>query len=645
MNYSEKQHTSDLLVLGATPGGIMTAIAAARMGRKVHLVEYHGHPGGMTASGLGKSDIENRNAIAGLFQEFIDRVKSFYLSRYGPDSEQVKLCRDGYYYEPSVAEMIFKDMLAEQPSIQVFYHYAIQNAEAHDGHITSVTFLNRNTVANEFFVAEVFADASYEGDLYAMAGADFRLGREGREDFGESLAGHIFYDYHQHQILDDSSGKGDHRIPAYTYRLCLTDDPENGVALDQPPADYQRETFLPYLDDLKEGRLGPPAVFKEGHGYYPDHFDTLLRAFSFTEIPNRKFDVNINPRPLAFPFPEENYTYPTGDWQEREKVSERHRNVCLGLLYFVQHDEAVPEAHRKMARQYFLPKDEFTDNGHFPWQLYVREARRLHGQYTLTENNVNSIGNAARNTIFKDSIISGEFPIDSFPLSRQKGKDKIALEGYIGMREIKPYQVPLRIMLPLNIVNLIVPVAASTSHIAYSTIRMEPLWMGMGHAAGLAAHLALESKERFHHMNVAKLQKQLMEQGQVISYFDDLEKNDAAREAIQYWACHGFFKQYQCRPRDECRVTEVRPWLEIFIQNVNESESDPLVFVSEKLEGGSETDQTLSIAAFLDVIALVKPEFMDRLNTDQSWLYNKKDFDEMIMRGEVCMALYRLVCG
>ncbi|MCC5932334.1 MAG: FAD-dependent oxidoreductase [Cyclobacteriaceae bacterium] len=644
MKLSNIQHKADLLVLSATPGGIMTAIAAARMGRKVHLAEYHAHPGGMTSSGLGKSDIENRNAIAGLFQEFIDRVKSHYLLQYGPDSIQVDQCKDGYYYEPSVAEKVFTDMMAEEASIQVFYKYAIQNVNYREGKIESVDFLNRNTGDFETFIADAFADASYEGDLYALAGESFRLGREGKEDFGESLAGHIFYDYHRHRILEGSTGKGDHRIPAYTYRLCLTDDPSNGVALEHPPSDYQRETFLPYLDDLKEGRLGPPAVFKEGHGYYPDHFNTLLRAFSFTEIPNRKFDVNINPRPLAFPFPEENYTYPTADWQERERVAERHRNLCLGLLYFVQNDEAVPEAHRKMAGKYFLPKDEFTDNGHFPWQLYVREARRLHGQYTLTENDVSGSGIDERNTIFEDSIISGEFPIDSFPLSREVNTNKIALEGYIGMREIKPYQVPLRIMLPQFIENLIVPVAASTSHIAYSTIRMEPLWMGMGQAAGLAAHLVLESKERFHNMNVAKLQRLLLEQGQVIAYFDDLKKDDPAWEAIQYWACRGFFKQYHCRPKDLCLVSVAHRWLEIFdssIHQIPDSIPSEEQAIETKIDNSS--SEELGIAPFLDSIEKMSPEFRERLIKDPSWLYEERGHDQMIMHGEVCMALYRLV--
>src|SRR5690606_7048690 len=146
--------------------------------------------------------------------------------------------------------------------------------------------------------------------------------------------------------------------------------------------------YTPYFDDLKEGRLSAPAEFHEGWGYYPEHFDTLVRALSVTDLPNSKVDANINPRPLAFPFPEENIGYIEGDMATRQRICDRHRDLALGLIWFLQNDDEVPEAHRKIAQAYHLPLDEFQDNHHFPFQLYVREGRRLKGEYTLTQHDV-----------------------------------------------------------------------------------------------------------------------------------------------------------------------------------------------------------------------------------------------------------------
>ncbi|MFA7473734.1 MAG: FAD-dependent oxidoreductase, partial [Spirosomataceae bacterium] len=459
---------TEVLVAGGTPGGIMAAIAAARAGAKVTLVEYHHHIGGLSTSGLGKSDIENKDAIAGLFKEFTKRVLNWYVNKYGADSENVRKCREGYYYEPSVAEEVFNDMIAEEPNITLLTGFQIEQAVANSGKVSEVTFRNRETGENQTWKAKAFVDATYEGDLYALAGAAYRLGRESKEDFNEPHAGRIFFDYNDNVFLEGSTGEGDHRIPAYTYRLCLTDDPTNSYIMKEPPKGYRRENYLAYFKDLEEGRLSGPKVFKEGHGYYKAHFDTMVRVFSFAEIPNGKYDVNTNPRPLGFPFPEENFNYVEASWEQREKVFQRHRELALGLLYFIQNDPEVPEDHRKLANQYHLPLDEFSDNEHFPYQLYVREARRLKGVYTLTENDLTLKEGEGRTTIFEDSIIAGEFPIDSFPCSKEPSPDKKVLEGYIGMLPIPAYQLPYRVLIPETLDGVIVPVAASTTHVAYS---------------------------------------------------------------------------------------------------------------------------------------------------------------------------------
>lgn len=513
---------NDVVVVGGTPGGIASALAAARAGRSVTLVEYNHHVGGMMTSGLGKSDIENRAMIRGLFAEFISKIHQHYVKTYGADHENVKLCRDGYYFEPSVAESVFESMLRAEPNIRVMKGWRLSKAQTVDGRLTNITIVNRKSGDTREVSGRIFIDASYEGDLYAAAGAKYRLGRESRKEFDEPHAGVVYFDYQEKKFLEGTTGEADDRLPAYTYRLCLTTDPKNAHRLTEAPPDYDRKNYVGYFDDLKAGRLAGPKTFKPGRGYNPAHFDTLVRALSVTVIPNRKTDVNINPRPLGFPFVEENRGYVEGDEKARQRIRDRHRNLTLGLLWFLQNDPEVPEAHRKLANEMHLPKDEFTDNGHFPFQLYVREARRLVGEYTLTEHDITGDGKDDRKSPRRhaDCIAVGEFPIDSFPCRKRQPSDTIVLEGYLGMLDhiTRPYEIPYRIMIPEKLDGVIVPVAASTTHVGFSSIRMEPTWMALGQAAGTAAHLAIERDVAPRNVPIAKLQQLLRKQGQVLQH-------------------------------------------------------------------------------------------------------------------------------
>lgn len=638
---SDREEVLDIVVVGATPAGIMAAIAAARLGSSVTLVEYHGHIGGMSTSGLGKSDIENKNAIAGLFKEFTERIRAYYVDKYGEASENVVKCKDGYYYEPSVAEQVFNDMVRSEKNIQLFVNFQLESANVEDDTISEVHFKSRKSNEKLILKGRTFVDATYEGDVFALAGAAYALGREGRDEFDEEHAGELFFDYSEKKILEGSTGKGDKGLPAYTYRLCLTDDPRNSHVLTSPPDDYDRTRYTGYFLDLKEGRLSGPKVIPEGHGYYAAHFDTLVRAFSFAEIPNRKYDVNINPRPLAFPFPEENQGYVEADWKRREQFFKHHKNLVLGLLYFLQNDSEVPEAHRKLANQYHLPKDEFTDNGHFPWQLYVREARRLKGKYVLTENDARKIIDGTRNTIFNDSIIAGEFPIDSFPVTKRPSVDRKVLEGYIGLLPISPYQIPYRILIPEKIKGLIVPVAASTTHVAYSTLRMEPLWMGLGQVAGTAAALALRGKTDIQNLSIDTLQLHLQEYNQILTYFEDVPIDDKAFKSVQFFGTKGFFESYQADCKAELSLSQWKAWHELFLQSVRIK--SPMA----TLDNGGETVRILdfknSMTEIIDQVAIeiddADREEMTRLN---HFLYEIRDENMPILRGEACMGYYAL---
>ncbi len=551
----------DVVVYGGTPGGVAAAIAAARQGRSVALIEYHKHLGGMTASGLGKSDIETREAIGGMFREFTGKVYEHYVEHYGAQSENARLSRQGYYYEPSVAQRVIDRMVAAEGKIAVFLHHRLREVRKEGNRVAAIRVSDRATNAVTEFRGRIFIDGTYEGDLYAAAGARYRLGRESRAEFNELHAGVVYQDYETRTFLAGTTGEGDKRIPAYTYRLCLTTDAANSLVLTAPPPGYDRAHYLGYLDDWKQGRFAPPKEMKDGVGYFAPTFNTVVRALSIAELPNRKTDVNMNPRPLGFPFAEENYAYPEADWERREKISARLRHLTLGLLYFLQNDEAIPAPHRALARRYHLAKDEFTGNGHFPWQLYVREARRLVGLYTLSENDTIVGPELGRTRIHADSVAAGEFPVDSFPVRKREPGHNV-LEGYIFMldRMTRPYQIPYRVMIPESVDGLLVPVAASTTHIAFSTLRLEPTWMALGQAAGIAAHLAIGAAVEPRAVDPNRLQRELLKHGQVITYFKDINQADPAYAALQYFGTKGFFDSYVADAKSPIDAETARRW-------------------------------------------------------------------------------------
>lgn len=629
--------STDILIWGATPAGVMAAVAAAREGRQVIIADCARHVGGMTASGLGKSDVQNREAIRGLFFEFTRRVRSYYETTYGKESDALRLSNDGYYYEPAVAERIFGEMIDESKMIGLQLGRLIERVDYSSS--WSVVLGARHGDDRIEVQASLLVDASYEGDLYAAAGAEYRVGREGRDDYGEPHAGRIFLDYENFILLEGSTGRGDDRLQAYTYRLCLTDDPDNSAPLDGPPEGYDRNRYLNYLEDLKAGRLGPPKNFREGHGYFPPHYDTIMRAFSFTPIPNRKYDVNINPRPIGFPFPEENLGYAEACWDDREAISRRLRALTLGLLYFAQNDPAVPAEQRELARRYHLPKDEFVDDGHFPWQLYVREARRLRGLYTISELDVSLAEGSGRTKIHPDSVATGEFPIDSFPVSKEPSKGNEVLEGYVGVlhEATNPYQIPFRALLPASIDRMIVPVAASATHIAFSTLRMEPLWMALGQVAGIAAGLSLESGVCPRELPADVLQRRLLEADAVIAYFEDLDPIHPFYHAIQFWATRGFFSSYRARPDDPI----TRGLLDRWLARAADLASMTLrpIDIADSLSAIKERGEDRVVTRF-ELEEMTSKLFPDR--PARGRLASDRCGEEPVTRGEVCALLYEI---
>ncbi|MBM3752795.1 MAG: FAD-dependent oxidoreductase [Acidobacteria bacterium] len=273
-----KMNLVEVAVYGGTPGGVAAAIAAARAGRSVALLEYHKHIGGMTTSGLGKSDIETKEAIGGLFREFTSKVKAYYVERYGASHDNVKKSGDGYYYEPSVAQRVIDRMVADERRISVRTHVSLDGVIQDGARVAGLRVKDRSTGEVTVLHAAVVIDGAYEGDVFAAAGAAYRVGREGRSEFNEKHAGVIYQNYDTREVTAGSTGAGDKRIPAYTYRLCMTADPSNAAPLLAPPAGYDRTRYHGYLDDWKAGRLDAPKTMKDGVGYYGPTFGTLVRA-------------------------------------------------------------------------------------------------------------------------------------------------------------------------------------------------------------------------------------------------------------------------------------------------------------------------------------------------------------------------------
>lgn len=483
--------TADILIYDSTPAGIVAAIAAAQEGRDVILITEDKHLGGMRTSGLAMSNAGNEATFGGLGREFHERVHRFYLAKYGPASEQVKACRKGLRFEPHVAEKVFVDWLAES-KVRVLPEEVVESVQKEGATIVSIATDKKRRIS-----ASVFIDASYEGDLVKWAGCSNRVGREGADEYGESLAGVRF--------PPQKKGQADDKTQGYTFRVCLTDVEENRVPISKP-ANYHRAS---YAIDTAKLQLNPPA--------------SLRQMIPLNMLPNRKTDSRIGEWIGG------SWAYPEATRETRRIIAQEHRDYSQGYLWFLLTDDSVPLPVRQELARWGYAKDEFTDNGHFPDHVYVREARRLVGDYVMTQKDV--IEETSR---FKpDSVALGSYRLDVHDVQYvvvpgQGGS--IAPEGDIGHGILgKPYEIPYRVLLPkkTEAENLLVPVCVSASHIGLSTLRMEPVYMMLGHASGLAASMSLDRRIGLHELPVQELQSRLVAQKQIISAkpFDEIVKN------------------------------------------------------------------------------------------------------------------------
>jgi hypothetical protein len=520
----------DLVVVGATPAGITAAIAAAREGAAVVLLERSAHIGGLPANGLGATDIKTRAATGGLFREFVTRVRRHYETTYGPDSPQLRDCRDGYRFEPAVAEATLEAMLAEYPGIVVRRNRqfdALPERVTLDGQrLREVRMLDRTTGQLEAYAGKTFVDATYEGDLAAAAGVPFRVGREGRDEYDEPMAGRI-YKVWTSEVGEGSTGEADDAIQAYNYRLCLTADPAQMIPIAKPDA-YNRADYASLVEDIRLDRAPVPP----GYHHWEQDWNGLGRVLNISKLPNGKTDANNQHAAfLSSDLPEENWPWPTADWAWRDRFAARLRDYILGLIWFAQNDPELPEAFRQKASKWGLAKDAYTDNGHFPRQVYVREARRIRGEYTFTARDATPVGPGLRPPVHADSVTASHYEIDSHAC-RKREPGRVHLDGFLSY-STAPYTVPYRVMVPQKIDGLLVPVAVSASHVGFGTLRMEPCWMALGEAAGLAAVLSQRAGVEARNLQVTKLQDRLLDHGAVLAYVSDVGVGDPRFRAVQ----------------------------------------------------------------------------------------------------------------
>jgi hypothetical protein len=503
------QQSFDLVVYGGTAAGVATAVAGARHGLKTALLEPRHQIGGMISGGLSGTDVGRREVIGGMALEFYYRAGRYY-------ETNRHLQEIAWMPAPGAAEAIMRAMMREA-GVVLFPHHRLREKDGVRKEGTRIAEIAAENGSR--FAAKVFADASYEGDLMAQAGVSYTLGRESIAQYGESLAG-VRAVTPSHQFAVDipardekgdllpeisaeprgEPGSADKRIQAYNFRVIATNIPANRVPWPKPAGyDPKRYELLARYLTAMTAYMGRPLTFNEV---------SLMRV-----IPNGKVDLN-NRGGFSTDYIGKNYGYPDGTYAERERIWKDHEEYQKGFYYFLANDPRVPEALQFEVRQYGLARDEFIDTDHWPNQLYVREGRRMVADFVATQKDLQT------ERTKPDAIGMGSYNSDSHNVQRFiNEKGFVENEGDVQV-PVQPYHLPYRVLTPKRseAVNLLVPVCFSASHIAYSSMRMEPQYMILGHAAGAAAALAVAGSSAVQDIGVAELQKRLRDDGAVFEY-------------------------------------------------------------------------------------------------------------------------------
>ena len=616
----------DLVVYNGSPAGIACAVRSAREGLSVLIVNHTPILGGMISNGLCVWDTQYEGKRSPIYDELRQAIFDYYRSTYGEDSPQYKTALPGPpghsngNFEPKVAQLMVEKMVSAESGIELLMRYFPVGAETEARVIRNVTFAemgrdglpkengNRTTVG-----ADAWADCSYEGDLMAVCGAPYRYGREPRSEFDEPHAGKIFvrrviepptkrmaflgseheklnlrpFPGHMEILPADGEGDGDEKVQAFNWRSMLTNVAGNKLPVEKP-AGYDRD----YIETLEK-----PSVNEYG-------------------APNIKHRIN-RPQLVGSQNP-----YVEGTWIDRKRVMDEHWNALLGSLYFICHDESVPEERREEHRQWGLPKDEFADNNNRPYEMYVRESRRLEGRYVFTEHDATYVDEITRAPVHADTIAVTEWYIDIHACSFETVPGSIH-EGKVMLhQETFPGQVPFGAILPAKLDNLLVPLCVSTSHVGWSTIRLEPTWMNIGEAAGWAVALAKDAGVSPADIDPDTLVRLLADRRVMISFFNDVDlgANEPWIPGVSYFATKGFFPGYDAKAAEPLDGGTAGAWADAFTQLRDGESVDPM-----------ETARTVAVSGGGSPMTFAAFSELARVSTKGEGL---------ISRGEACRAMY-----
>jgi hypothetical protein len=492
--HQHKEKKYDVIVYGGTSAGVIAAYTAKQMGKSVLLVEPGMRVGGLSSGGLGYTDIGNKYAIKGLSLDFYRKVGKHY-----GNFEQ-------WIFEPHVAENIFLAWL-KKAKVEVLYSHRIIAAKKSNGRINSIILENSaHPTSNKTIYGKEFIDCSYEGDLMAKAGVSYTVGREDNTEYNETYNGSQFRDKHQFPngidpykipgklesglvwgISSDAllpDGTGNKMVQSYNIRVCLTKDPANRIPITQPE-DYKPERYELLL------RLMTKKPIK--------HIEDIMTT---SQMPNLKTDINNN-GPFSTDMIGMSWSYPEASYTERQAIFKAHENYTKGFFYFIGHDPRMPLELRNEMLQYGYPKDEYVNTNHFTTQMYVREARRMVGEYVMTQ------ANCQGKEIVKDGIGMAAYTMDSHNAERIVVNGMAKNEGDVQIGGFGPYPISYHSLTPKReeCTNLLVPVCLSASHIAYGSIRMEPVFMMLAQSAAVAACLAIDDKVGVQQVKVQRIQK------------------------------------------------------------------------------------------------------------------------------------------
>lgn len=488
----------DVCVYGGTSAGVIAAYTAKKAGKSVILIEPGRHLGGLSSGGLGFTDIGNKYAVTGLGRDFYRRIGS----HYGKFEQWI--------FEPHVAEEIFLQYI-KTAGVDVLYDYRIVSTAMDKGYIREIALENSsapNTAQRKTIKAKMFVDCTYEGDLMAEAGVSYTVGREDNSLYKETYNGVQLHNKHQfpdgispYKIPGkpesgllwgispaalDPTGTGDKKVQAYNFRICLSKDPANSIAITKP-AGYDPSRYELLLRLLEKEPDRP--------------FNLILKP---DLMPNQKTDINNN-GPFSTDMIGMNYNYPEADYATRAKIIREHEEYVKGLLYFIGHDPRMPKHLREEMLMWGYPKDEYTDNDHWSPQAYIREARRMTGAYIMTQDNCE--GKIA----VEDGVGMAAYTMDSHNTQRIVVNGMVKNEGDVQVGGFPPYPISYRSLIPKaeECKNLFVPVCLSATHIAYGSIRMEPVFMVLAQSSAVAAVMAIDKNVSVQQVDVKQLQQKL----------------------------------------------------------------------------------------------------------------------------------------